>query len=286
MIIWPWQKKSRTDSRPVFALEDDDGIARLRHADADDVFDDIFSGRDLASEQAGTYVGNVLTYARVRLGLFVMFTAMAVFLSRIFLWQIIQGDEHRALADANRTSTVILPADRGVIKDRSGIVLAWNEPSFRLIATPRELPEGADARNELFIRAAGVLNEEETVTWIAELTAGKDDAAVLLAEDIGYDEALSFMTQEAEFPGLRVELGARRAYVTNDIPTLSHVLGYTGPISDAEYTVVREDGYRRFDDVGKQGIEKTYEALLRGKPGEEVREVDSEGVAIRTLSRN
>lgn len=283
--MWPWKRSSKEASREVFNLHDDDRISRLRHADADDVFDDIFSGRDLASEEVGTYVGNALSQARRRLGLFLVLGTFALFLGRIFLWQIIQGQEHRALADANRTSTVILPADRGVIKDRSGIVLAWNEPSFQLIASPRELPNDMTERDALFVRAAMVLRRTDTVDWIAALTVGKDDAAVLLAQDIAYDQAISFMTQEDAFPGLRMELGARRAYVTDAIPTLSHVLGYTGAIGDQEYEEVKQNGYRRFDDIGKQGIEKYFESQLRGTPGEEIREVDAAGHAIRTLSR-
>lgn len=284
--MWPWSKASKPEARPVFALGDDDRIAQLEHADAADVFEDIFVGRDIASEVAGTYVGNMVTVSRIRIGIVVMALALGIFLARIFFWQIVQGEEHRTLADANRTQTITIPADRGVIKDRSGIVLAWNEPSFRLIATPRELPEAAAERDELFTRAANVLGIADTVPWVAALTKGKDDAAVLLEESLVYDRALAFMAQDTFFDGLTIELGAQRAYATDAIPTLSHVLGYTSSISDDEYTSFKDDGYRKFDDIGKQGLEKTYETQLRGTPGKEIREVDAAGHAIRTLSQS
>jgi len=255
--MWPWNKSVSRSLRHVFTLQDDDKIASLRHADAADVFDDIFSGRDLANEETGTYVGNALALGRQRLGMGIVLCALAIFLGRVFLWQILQGSEYRALADANRTSTVILPANRGVIKDRSGIVLAWNEPSFQLIATPNELPSDPAQRDALFERAAVLLQLENSVDWI-----GKDDAAVLLSEDVAYEQALAFMTQTTSWPGLRIELGARRAYVTDAIPTLSHVLGYTGAIADDEYAEVKDSGYRRFDSLGKLGLEKYYESLL------------------------
>src|SRR3989339_1722287 len=158
--MWPWTHTKKPPSREVFNLRDDDHISLLRHADADDVFDDIFSGRDLASEEVGTYVGNALSQGRRRLGFLIVFGAFSIFLGRIFLWQILDGQEYRALADANRTSTVILPANRGVIKDRSSIVLAWNEPSFQLIATPNELPSDPAQRDALFERAAVLLQLE------------------------------------------------------------------------------------------------------------------------------
>lgn len=274
------------DPRPVFTLHDDDRIAELHHADADDVFEDIFVGRDIASEQAGTYVGNMLTASRARLGAMIMFGALGIFLSRVFLWQIVQGEQHRELADRNRTQTTVIPANRGVIKDRSGIVLAWNEPSFRLIASPRELPPDARDRDALLAKAAQVLGIADTVAWVEALTKGKEDAAVLLAENLVYDRALAFMAQQSLFSGLKVELGAERAYVTDAIPTLSHVLGYTSSISDDEYTELKTNGYRKFDDVGKQGLEKEYETELRGTPGKEIREVDAQGHAIRTLSQS
>lgn len=272
-------------SRPVFTLTDVDDIGAVLHRDADDAFDDIFSGRDAASQHAGTYVGNVLRPGKLAVGGVLVGLALTVFLGRVTFWQIIQGAEHRALADANRTRTVVLPADRGVLKDRNGLVLAWNEPSFRLLAVVRHVPEGAEG-DAVLAKAANMLGGD-TAVLVARLAEARenDDADVLLLEDVDYDRALTFLSLSEDFPGLTVELGARRAYITDAIPTLSHVLGYTGAIDDEAYQTLKTQGYRRFDDAGKMALEKQYETQLRGSPGVEVLEVDSLGLAIRTLSR-
>ena len=135
--------RPKPSNRAVFALEDDDEIGRLIDADADDTFDDIFSGRDVANQHAGTFVGNVLRPGRLGMGTVLLGITLGLFLGRVGLWQIVNGAQFRALADENRTRTVVLPSDRGVITDRNGVMLAWNEPSFRLIATVRDIPPGA-----------------------------------------------------------------------------------------------------------------------------------------------
>jgi len=73
------------------------------------------------------------------------------------------------------------------------------------------------------------------------------------------------------------------AYITQAIPTLSHVLGFTGPIAQKDVDVLLQQGYRRFDSVGKQGIEAEYESRLRGTPGVEIIEVNGNSAVASIL---
>lgn len=270
--------------RKVFTLEDNDALGRVLNRDNDETFDDILAGRNIAEERTGTFVGNIVERRRFKMGSALLGVALAIFLGRVATWQIVQGAEHRALADDNRTRTIVLPADRGVIKDRNGILLGWNEPSFRLLAAPDDLPSNEEERRAFLTKAAELVGGDVEI-YIVEISQAKEDASVLLQEDLEYERALAFQAQAEKFPGLTLELGARRAYLTDGVPTLSHVIGYTGNISEKEYAEKRKDGYRRFDGIGKQGIELEYEEELRGTPGEEIVEVDSLGNALRTLSR-
>lgn len=236
---------------------------------------------------------------RWRLGVCLILTMLGLLLSRSAFLQVAEGDYYRSIADSNRTRINVIPSHRGIIKDRNGLELAENSPAFRLLAWPKDLPEWprelskdptAREQNvrramegvvqgiatELNISAVGVMNK---------LAVAASDEQVLLAEDISYDHALAFYAHESDFEGFTVEFAEKRNYYTNAIPTLSHVLGYTGPVNTEEYKTLKAKGYRRFDSVGKQGFEAWHEDELRGQYGEEVVEVNAQGRALRVVSR-
>ncbi len=87
------------------------------------------------------------------------------------------------------------------------------------------------------------------------------------------------------YEAVDLEVSSYRRYVTDNIPSLSHVLGFTGIISAEEYANREDKSYRRFDVIGKQGIEKYFEQELRGTFGEETIEVDALGKAERIIAK-
>ncbi|MFZ2682145.1 MAG: penicillin-binding protein 2 [Patescibacteria group bacterium] len=237
---------------------------------------------------------------RWRLGLFFVLLAFGLLAGRSAYLQVGQGGYYRGIADSNRTRTIVLPAHRGVIKDRNGLELAENIPDFRLLVWPKDIsgwPE--DELPDTEVERAAIIRESVggVVTEIAQrlnlsatellsrLNTAKPSEQVLLAESVSYEDALSFYAQIQDYPGFVLEFAERRQYYTSAIPTLSHVLGYTGPVNDADYEELRAEGYRRFDSLGKQGLEAWYETELRGQFGEEVLEVNAQGQALRVVSR-
>ncbi|MBU4315050.1 hypothetical protein KJ673_01445, partial [Patescibacteria group bacterium] len=86
-------------------------------------------------------------------------------------------------------------------------------------------------------------------------------------------------------PWISVETNALREYVTDEVSSLSHIIGYTSVINEEEYEAIKNLGYRQFDHIGKQGLEKTYESLLHGTYGEELLEVDAFGNIERIISK-
>jgi penicillin-binding protein 2 len=73
-----------------------------------------------------------------------------------------------------------------------------------------------------------------------------------------------------------------RRYLTGSL--LSHVLGYTGPISAEEYAALQSEDYLFQDFIGKSGVEFTYESALRGRPGKKLVEVDAAGRELKVIS--
>lgn len=224
-----------------------------------------------------------ITRDRLRLGVLGIVLAASLLLGKTAYLQLIQGKYYRGLAEQNRIRIHAIPSHRGILTDRHGITLAENLPSFRLVAYSSQLPSEIEERRLMFADLAvklGLSADELLVKTGEE----KPLEEVLLAEDLNYEKAIAYMGGEVQYPGISVELSELRGYPTNAIPTLSHVIGYTGPVSEKEYAALKDGGYRRFDVVGKQGIEASHEVDLRGSFGQEVLEVNAKGEPLRTIS--
>ena len=270
--------------RSVFPITDDDAIGTLAFGSMDETFDDVLAKRSPSEVLTGTFVGNIAAGRAKNLGIFLLLFTFGTLLFRIGYWQLFQGEMYRAIADNNRTRTKIVIPHRGVITDRTGEILAWNTPNFHLVLSVADIPLDQLLRAKYFAE----LGEQFAISpedFESRYVAAKRDATVLLADDVPYLKAIEYLSTHEQRPGLTVELASTRSYATAWIPTLSHVLGFTGSIPPENVEKLRDDGYRRFDTIGRQGIEAHYETRLRGKPGVEIVEVDAEGVALRTLKK-
>lgn len=276
--------RRKPPERSVFSLADDDAIGTLAFDTMDETFDDTMASRSIAEVSTGSYVGNMTSKRARRVGAALLTIVFSVFLLRIGHWQIVEGATYRAIADNNRSRTKVVIPNRGVIMDRNGETLAWNTPKFHLVASIADIPTDQLLRAKYFA-GLGIQFSVSVDDFEARYQEAGKDTTVLLADDVPYTEALAFMSEHGNDPGLTVELASIRSYATTSMPTLSHVLGFTGSIPPEDVSALATQGYRRFDSIGRQGIEAQYESLLRGTPGVEVVEVDAEGLAIRTLKK-
>mgnify|MGYP003292470207 CR=1 FL=1 len=99
--------------------------------------------------------------------------------------------------------------------------------------------------------------------------------AVTLAKNISYQSVLEIEERNAELSGVYITKQPTRKYMAGSIA--SHIIGYTGKISDAEYKSRKDLGYSLNDIIGKSGIESTFEEYLRGKNGSKRLEMDAYG---------
>lgn len=249
------------------------------------VFSEAMSKRlSVDVQPARAFVGNIVSRRRYRVSIVVVMLVLSFFLLRAGWFQVVEGTDYRARADSNRTRTHVLPAERGTITDYRGVVLARNTPSFTLVARITELPDDVAARKLLYERVALVVGGDATQFEQAVTEAGNVPDALLL-RDIPYSAALSYAVIDSDVVGIDLVLNDRRAYVTDSIPSLSGVLGYTAAISEDEFAREEGNGYVAYDRIGKQGVEKAYETLLRGTYGKEIFEVDSLGRYLRTIAK-
>ena len=104
---------------------------------------------------------------------------------------------------------------------------------------------------------------------------------VRVAQDVDRETAQLISEAGFELPGVEVTVEARRQYT--DGPLLSHILGYTGPVSAEQIADLRTKGYQPDDLIGKMGLEAQYETELRGVYGSESVARDATGRRTQVL---
>ena len=235
--------------------------------------------------------------------LFVGFTiVMALFTVRLFNLQILEDENWQSQSLDNRTEYISLPARRGVIYDRNGIVLAQNIASYNIAITPALLPDDQGEIEEI-IRE---LSEFSTVPVSFDNDPEAEDILiqcgdnlgisemvnvgitfapfqpVLVECDIGRDRALAIMEKAADWPGVSIEIEPVRDYPTGNLTAT--FIGYLGPIPAALEEGLRELGFiPGRDKIGYGGLELYFDEIMRGIPGSRVVEVDVAGEILRDI---
>lgn len=223
---------------------------------------------------------------RVRL---VWALGIAVFLYLVlftrFAWlQLFNRENYAERAEKNRTVAVTSQGSRGLIFDRNGTLVAGNELEYSLEITPDRVKDIEKTIDELstvvtitpadrrrFKRLREDFNRYDSIPIRTQLT------------DV---EMAVFTAQKHRFPGVEINQLERRIYPNGAVG--SHFIGYIGSISQNDKKRLDEEGslalYEGSRDIGKVGLERSYEAELHGTPGHEVLEVTAGGHAVRSLS--
>lgn len=191
----------------------------------------------------------------------------------------VEAKTYQALAERNRLRIVPIWPRRGVIRDRRGVVMAENAPRFQVTMIPRDLPTMKEDREAVVSEASRLLGLGfKELEILANATGTRTDEPVLVADGLPYEASLALAVRLPELPGFTLDARPKRTYPqSKELESLAHVLGYVGKISEEELTTRRREGYRRVDELGKTGIERTYEPALRGVVGTKTYEVDARG---------
>jgi penicillin-binding protein 2 len=206
---------------------------------------------------------------------------IAVFLvitARLWYLQVVRGEYYMQLADGNRIRVVPIRAPRGAIYDRYGQPLVRNRFSYTVSIVPLSLVE--ESKAYVFDTLARILNmpREEIIRILNEESGPYPYEPVRLKRDATSDMVIAIEEQREDLPGVLVEEEWTREYVYGEV--MSHTLGYLGAVDKNDL----QKGYRPTDLIGKNGLELTYEAFLRGEDGQRRVEVNATGRPIRELS--
>ena len=197
-------------------------------------------------------------------------------------WLAIAENEHyRLLAESNRVQLTIIPPRRGWIIDRHGKPIAINRTDFRVDLIPNRLHDADRVIAEL-TRLLD-LPPDEVSRIREELDEAADYQPVQVASNLPYDRFAAVSLRMPDMPGVVPASGTARYYPTGS--AVGQLIGYVGAASAAPYEKTHDPllvtpGFK----VGKEGLERTLESWLRGKPGAKRSEVTAHGKLVRDLA--
>jgi penicillin-binding protein 2 len=205
--------------------------------------------------------------------------AVMFFLLVCQLWylQIVDTESLQERSENNRLRFVPIPAPRGDILDRNGKLLVSTAPSFSVAVAPQDVKN----QQQLVDKLARYLNvdpKDIQYRWDRGRTKAQHYPLVV-APNISRDQMELLEENSLGLDGVNIEANTVRAYPNGQLA--SHLLGYLGEISEAEFGSELYKGYNLGDYIGKSGIEKSLEGYLHGSDGGRHVEVDVHGRFLR-----
>ena len=215
----------------------------------------------------------------ISMGIVAFFLILLV--SRYAYLQIMSYEEFTTASDKNRIRLQPLAPARGYIYDRNGILLADNYPVFSATLSRADV----DDIDDTLARLTPVLSltEDDIKGLQSRIKTSRKTERVAVKLNLTEQDIAQFSEIKYQFPGVNIETQMTRYYPHGEL--FAHVIGYVGRINDKELKSIDKDAYAGTNLIGKIGVEKSYEDLLHGVPGNESVEADAFGNVLRHLGR-
>jgi penicillin-binding protein 2 len=222
-----------------------------------------------------------ITRGRVTVLAALIVLVMIGLLYRYFSLQVIQNEEYRAQSDRNRIAVRTVAPTRGVIVDRSGNLLAVNQPSFTLAITP----ERAEDLDNVLTTLSDLLGLIETdIELFKEARKRRRPLSpVPLKYRLTDKELAVIAVNKHVLSGVSVLSELTRHYPEGDL--VGHALGYVGRIGIDDVDESEKEAYRGISHIGKVGLEAYYEDVLKGGLGVSRIETNARGVELDVIDR-
>lgn len=222
---------------------------------------------------------------RIVVAAIVILVCFGVLIYRYFDLQINQFEKYRTESDRNRVQLQPLPPRRGLIYDRTGVLLADNAPSYSLTITKEQVK---DLNKTLaLVRSLVSIDDDDVDKFMGRLKDRYPYQSVPVKLRLTEEEIAILAINRYRLPGVEVEAEFVRSYPHGAL--LAHALGYVGRISEKELKALTGDqvqNYAGTNYMGKIGVERYYEDALHGKVGYQNVETNARGRVLRVLERN
>jgi len=201
------------------------------------------------------------------------FILILILFGKTIQLQVVEGKNLSALSEKNKFIIHQIQAERGVIYDKNLNQLVFNWPSFDLVCQNTDWENKKEEEKDKILKEISEITKKNFEELKQKIEEGED----LIVENLDHQTLIILETKIGELPGFRIEQNPIRYYP--DGRTISHLIGYTGKIKSEELKAAPEF-YTISDYIGRDGLEKSYEEILRKNPGKLKIERDAQGHII------
>ena len=212
-------------------------------------------------------------------GFLLILLGLGALVSRYVYLQVLHHEEFALRSDSNRIKLRAIAPARGLIYDRSGVLLADNVSAFRL----EVVPDQVDDMNAMLADLSTVipLDSDDVTTFKKQLRLNRRFDSVPLKMHLSEDDIDRFAVNQWRFHGVSVVPYQTRRYPQGAL--FGHIVGYVGRIDENDLDRLDPKLYQGTTHVGRSGLERSYEDMLHGTPGYEVDEVNADGQTMHVL---
>jgi penicillin-binding protein 2 len=212
------------------------------------------------------------------------FVCVVLALAGLALWyfrlQVIEHHDYATRSEANRIKLQPVVPGRGLIYDRKGRILADNVPAYRLEVTPSEA--GDPAKWLPSLRQVIELSDEDVEHFHEARRVSRGFKPIPLKLRVSEEEAARFAVDRWRYPGVELVSYLNRRYLYGEL--LSHVIGYVARVDEDDAKTLGP-AEAALSHVGKTGLERYYDAQLRGQVGYDKVETNVEGRSLGLVGR-
>ena len=199
---------------------------------------------------------------------------IAVYIIRLFTLQI-TSDDYKKSADSNAFLKKIEFPSRGIITDRNGKLLVFNQPAYDIMVVMNEAKGRLDTLD--FCKTLNITREEFDRRMATIKDRNKNPGYSRFTQQLFFSQLAEedfsvFQEKMFQYPGFYIQRRTIRQY---QYPFAAHVLGDIGEVSTAD--IEEDDYYQPGDYIGKLGVERSYERQLRGQKGMQILLRDAHG---------
>ncbi len=237
-------------------------------------FSGMLGARRQEERRRGVFTRRAAALGVFQLGLF------AFLATRLHRLQVEEGGRYATLAEENRLSARLIPPPRGRVLDREGRVVAGNRLNWRALLVA-EQTQDVSATLETFSRIVP-LEPHERARIERDVRRRRRFVPVIVREFLTWEEMARLEVNAPDLPGILTDVGTTRLYP--EAEHLAHVVGYVAPPAEKDMDgdpLLELPGIR----VGRAGVEKHHDLVLRGRAGAVQLEVNAVGRVIRELDR-
>nr|MDA3843400.1 hypothetical protein [Candidatus Kapabacteria bacterium] len=209
----------------------------------------------------------------------IVFLVVIVFLSRLAYLQIIKGSDYLRVSEMQAIKPIIIEPFRGNMFDRNGNLLVHNEPSFTVTITRNDFrPESIPLLTSILeIDSAAFAKAFKPLYMVSKFVPMK------VFKDVSFAKIAIIEEYNEMLPGVDITVESKRLYESK--AKMAHILGYSREISKEQMKMKRYNYYRPGDVLGKTGLERSYEDLLRGNKGIEYVAVNMIGQKVASFEK-